>query len=174
MLEAPTIKQKAKTAGSLGAALEEEIESPRLGSPHLETPKLDALQIEVPAAFREFAEKGMSQAKDSYEKLKTAAEEATDVLEAAYVNASRGSAEYGLRLIEAARANTSAAFDFAAGLMGVKSVSEMIELSTGHARKQFETLSEQTKELTALAQKVATEASEPIKNGVGKVFEKVR
>jgi phasin len=174
MLEAPTIKQKAKTTGSLDAAFEEEIESPRLGSPHLETPKLDAPQIEIPAAFREFAEKGMSQAKDSYEKLKTAAEEATDVLEAAYVNASRGSAEYGIRLIEAARANTSAAFDFAAGLMGVKSVSEMIELSTGHARRQFETLSEQSKELTALAQKVATEASEPIKNGVGRVFEKVR
>jgi phasin len=77
-------------------------------------------------------------------------------------------------LIEAARANTSAAFDFAAALMGAKSVSEMIELSTRHAREQFETLSEQTKELTALAQKVATETSEPIKSGVGKVFNKVR
>jgi hypothetical protein len=49
----------------------------------------------------------------------------------------------------------------------------MIELSTGHARKQFETLSEQTKEFTALAQKVATETSEPIKTGVSKVFNKV-
>jgi len=174
MLEAPTIKHKAKTAGSLDAAFEEEIESPRLSSPHPETPKFDVPKIEIPAAFRELAEKGMSQAKDSYEKLKTAAEEASDMLEATYVNASRGSAEYGLRLIEAARANTSAAFDFAAGLMGVKSVSEMIELSTGHARQQFETLSEQTKELTALAQKVATETSEPIKSGVGKVFDKVR
>jgi len=174
MLEASAIKQKAKPAGSLGAAFEEEIESPRLDSPHLQTPKLDLPKIEVPAAFREFAEKGVSQAKESYEKLKTAAEEATDVLETTYVNASRGTAEYGLRLIEAARANTSAAFDFAAGLMGAKSVSEMIELSTRHAREQFETLSEQTKELTALAQKVATETSEPIKSGVNKVFDKLR
>jgi len=37
--------------------------------------------MEVPAAFREFAEKSVSQAKDTYERMKSAAEEATDVLE---------------------------------------------------------------------------------------------
>jgi phasin len=78
-----------------------------------------------------------------------------------------------LELIEVARTNTNAAFDFAAELMSVKSFSEMIELSTGHARKQFEALSEQTKEFAALAQKIATETSEPIKAGMSKVFNKV-
>jgi len=173
MVESTTIKQKAKPAGSLGAAFEE-IESPRLDAPHFEVPKFDIPKIEVPAAVRELAEKGVSQAKESYEKLKTAAEEATDVLETTYANASKGTTEYGLKLIEAARANTDAAFDFTTRLMSVKSFSEMIELSTGHARKQFETLSEQTKELTALAQKVATETSEPIKSGASKMFNKMR
>jgi phasin len=173
MVEATTIKQKAKPAGSLGAAFEGKIDSPRLDSPHFEVPKFEIPKIEVPAAFREFAEKGVSQAKESYEKLKTAAEEATDVMETTYANASKGATEYGLKMIEAARTNTNAAFEFAAELMSVKSFSEMIELSTGHARKQFETLSEQTKEFTALAQKVATETSEPIKSGVSKVFNKV-
>jgi phasin len=173
MLEA-TIKQKAKPAGSLSAAFEDGIGSPRLDSGHVEAPRLELPKIEVPAAFRELAEKGVSQAKESYDKLKAAADEATDVLETTYVSASKGATEYGLRMIEAARVNTSAAFDFAAVLMGAKSVSEMIELSTQHAREQFETLSEQTKEFTALAQKVATEASEPIKSGVGKVLNKVR
>jgi|HubBroStandDraft_6_1064221.scaffolds.fasta_scaffold513314_1 phasin len=173
MVEATTIKQKAKPAGSLGAAFEGKIESPRLDSSPFEMPKFEIPKMEVPAAFREFAEKGVSQAKESYEKLKTAAEEATDVLESTYANASKGATEYGLKMIEAARINTNAAFDFAAELMSVKSFSEMIELSTGHARKQFETLSAQTKEFTALAQKVATETSEPIKSGVSKVFNKV-
>src|SRR5580704_4782360 len=172
MVEATTIKQKAKPAGSLGAAFDAKIDSPRLDS-HFEMPKFEIPKMEVPAAFREFAEKGVSQAKESYEKLKTAAEEATDVLESTYANASKGATEYGLKMIEAARINTNAAFDFAAELMSVKSFSEMIELSTGHARKQFETLSAQTKEFTALAQKVATETSEPIKSGVSKVFNKV-
>src|SRR3984893_15461207 len=125
MVESTTIKQKAKPAGSLGAAFEE-LESPRPDAPHFEVPKFEIPKIEVPAAFREFAEKGVSQAKESYEKIKTAAEEATDVMETTYANASKGATEYGLKMIEAARANTNAALDFAAELMSVKSFSEMI------------------------------------------------
>ena len=55
----------------------------------------------------------------------------------------------------------------------LKSISEVVELSTTHARKQFETVSGQTKELAALAQKVATETAEPIKESVTKTFKKV-
>ncbi len=36
---------------------------------------------EIPAAFREAAEKSVSQARDAYAKMKTVAEEATDLLE---------------------------------------------------------------------------------------------
>ena len=39
----------------------------------------------------------------------------------------------------------------------MKSPSEFIEPSTAHARKQFEAMTAQTKELTELAQKVTTE-----------------
>ena len=49
--------------------------------------------------------------------MKTAAEEATDVLESTYSTASKGASEYGLKVIEAARTNTNAAFDFAGELM---------------------------------------------------------
>ena len=73
-------------------------------------------------------------------------------------------------MIEAARENTNAAFDFASQLMTVKSLSEVVELSTAHTRKQFEALTAQTKELAAIAQKVATETVEPVKESFGKVF----
>ena len=49
----------------------------------------------------------------------------------------------------------------------------MIELSSAHARKQFEAFTAQGKELGALAQKVATETAEPIKSGMNKAFSKV-
>ena len=39
----------------------------------------------------------------------------------------------------------------------MKSPTEFIELSSKHAHKQFEAMTAQTKELTELAQKVATE-----------------
>jgi phasin len=141
--------------------------------PKFEMPKFDIPNVEMPAAFREFAERGVAQAKDTFEKMKAAAEEATDVLETTYSTATKGASDYGLKVIEAARVNTNAAFDFAGELMAAKTLSEMVELSSTHARKQFEALTQQSKELSALAQKVATETAEPIKSGVSKALSKV-
>jgi phasin len=126
----------------------------------------------VPAAFRDVAEKSIAQARDSYEKFKSAAEQATDLLEDTYATASKGASEYALKLIEVARTNTNAHFDYASQLFGVKSVAELVELSTAHVRKQFEAAAEQGKELTSIAQKVATTTVEPIKDSVSKVFNK--
>ena len=154
-----------KTKTSTGPSA---FELPKFDIPNFEMPKL-----EIPAPFRELAEKSVSQAKDSYEKMKSAAEEATDVLEDTYATATKGAADYGAKLIETARVNTNAAFDFYTELMTVKSFSEVVEVSTTHARKQFETATAQTKELAALAQKVATDTAEPVKESFGKVFKKV-
>ena len=96
-----------------------------------------------------------------------------DVLETTYSTASKGAADYGLKVIETTRVNTNAAFDFYGELITAKSLSEVIELSSAHARKQFEALTAQSKELGALAQKVATETAEPIKSGMNKAFSKV-
>jgi phasin len=158
MVEASTAP-KAKTSKPVTGAFE---------MPKFEMPKFDIPKVEMPAAFREFAERGVAQAKDTYEKMKAAAEEATDVLETTYSTATKGAADYGLKVIETTRVNTNAAFDFYGELITAKSLSEVIELSSAHARKQFETLSEQTKTLATLAQKVATEAAEPIKEGMTK------
>ena len=141
--------------------------------PKFEIPKFEIPKVEMPAAFREFAERGVAQCKDTYEKMKAAAEEATDVLETTYSTATRGASDYGLKVIEAARVNTNAAFDFAGELITAKTLSEVIELSSAHARKQFEAYTEQGKELTALAQRVATDTAEPIKSGMNRAFSKV-
>jgi phasin len=141
--------------------------------PKFEMPKFDLPKMEIPAAFREIAEKSVSQAKENYEKMKSAAEEATGMIEGTYATASKGASDYGLKWIEAARENTNASFDFAVKLMTVKSLSEVVELSSAHARKQFESLTAQGKDLAALAQKVTTDTVEPVKEGMTKAFKKV-
>jgi len=148
-------------------------ETPKFEIPHFDLPKFEVPKMEVPAAFREFAEKSVTQAKDSWEKMKAVTEEATDLIENSYSTASKGAADYGLKVIEAARTNTNATFDYATELMTVKSLSEAVELSTAHLRKQYEAMTGQAKELTALAQKVATETAEPIKQGMTSAFKKV-
>jgi phasin len=135
-----------------------------------EAPKYDLPTMEVPEVVREFAEKGVQQAKDAYDRIKTAAEEATNILEDTYATASKGVAEYNLKALEALRANTNASFDYAQQLMGVKTLSEAVELSASHVRKQFDALTTQSKELSTLVAKVGTDAAEPIKAGVSKTF----
>jgi phasin len=164
MAEATLTPPKVKTSKPATGAFE---------MPKFEMPKFEIPKVEMPAAFREFAERGVAQCKDTYEKMKAAAEEATDVLETTYSTASKGASDYGMKVIETARINTNAAFDYAGELLAAKTLSEVIELSSAHARKQFETLTEQSKELGALAQKVATETAEPIKSGMNKAMSKV-
>jgi phasin len=141
--------------------------------PKFEIPSFDMPKFEVPASFREAAEKGVAQAKEGWEKMKSATEEASEVLEESYTTAAKGASEYGLKVIDAARTNTNAAFDFATTLATAKSLSDVVELSSTHARKQFDTVSAQTKELTSLAQKVTTDAVEPLKAGMTSAFKKV-
>jgi len=74
------------------------------------------------------------------------------------------------KLLKFAQTNTNTAFEFAKRLLDVKSPSEFIELSTERTRKQFETLTEQTTELAALAQRVTLASTEPLKAGVTKAF----
>ena len=129
------------------------------------SPKMDATQ-----ALRETVESGSAQAKEAFEKMGAATAEATGLIKNSYSTAVKGVQDYNTKFIEFAQTNTEAAFDFAQKLSSVKSPSDFIELSTEHSRKQFETLTEQTKELAALAQKVMLSTAEPLKTGVTKAF----
>jgi Phasin protein len=61
--------------------------------------------------------------------------------------------EYNAKVMEYTVANTMATFDYFQRLAQVKSTPELVELTTSHARAQFDTMSAQVKELQAIAQK---------------------
>jgi phasin len=128
------------------------------------------LPFQLPEQVRAFAEKGVSQARESYAKLKDVAETQNGTIEAVFTSASKGATDYSAKLFEFVKANTTAGFDFAHSLIGAKSVPDMMELWTSHAKKQVETLTAQTKELTELTQKVAADTVEPIKANASKIF----
>ena len=128
------------------------------------------IPFEVPEQMRAFAEKGVSQAREGYARFKDAAESHNGAVEAMFTTASKGASEYTAKLMEFAKANTSAHLDFAQGLFGLKSPTEAMELWTGYTRKQFETLQAQAKELAELGQRVAAETAEPIKANASKFY----
>jgi phasin len=137
-----------------------------------EMPKFDMPKFEMPTAFREMAEKGIAMAKENYDKMKSTAEEATDVLEETYSAATKGCSGYGLKVIEAGRANANASFDLMTELLTAKSYAEVVELSTAFMRKQFDTMTAQAKDLVEEAQKAATDTAEPMKESFSNAFGK--
>jgi len=140
--------------------------------PMVDIPKLEASAAEATSVFRAFAEKGISQAKDTYTRIKTAAEEATNIMEATCANASKGAADYSLKVVEMGRANSNATFDFATELLGARTFAQAIEISTAHTRRHIESLTEQTRELMSLAQKCAIHTITPMKDGIATIVKK--
>jgi phasin len=120
--------------------------------------------------FREGVEKGTAQAHDNYEKIGAAATEGAGRVKSGMSTAFKCIQDYNTKLLEFAHANTKSAFDFFQQLSGVKSTTALVELSTEHTRKQFETFAEQTKQLTSLAQSATFAAAEPLKAGVAKAL----
>ena len=122
--------------------------------------------------FRNMAEKSATQSKEVYEnmsaskeveKMSAATGQTADIIRNCYLAAVKGVQDYNNKLIEFTHANTKAAFDFAQRMSGVKSPSEFVELSTEHAQQQLTTLTEQTKQLAALAQQMTLATAEPLK-----------
>jgi phasin len=128
------------------------------------------IPFEVPEQMRAFAEKGVSQARESYAKFKDAAESHNGTIEAVFSSAHKGASEYTAKLMEFAKANTQAHLDFTQELFSVKSPTDAFSLWTTHSKTQLETFQAQAKELAEIAQRAATAAAEPIKASTAKLY----
>ena len=143
------------------------------GKRAFEMPLFELPKMAMPGIFLEIAEQSAVRVKENCEKMKAASGEMADTLRETYSTNAKASADYGVKVIEISSVNTNSAFDFLSILIGTKSVSEIIKLSAGQARKNFDVASAQNMELWGLAQKVATETAEPVKKSVTMVLQKV-
>jgi phasin len=125
---------------------------------------------ELQGNLRSVVEKGLSEARDVCAKAKTVADDAANAVESSYTVARAGAIAINAKALEALRANVNANLDFFKSAFAVKNVADYVTLQSEFARKQIDALTGQTKEIGALAQKVATETAEPIKEQVAKSF----
>ena len=109
-------------------------------------------------ALREAAETNSAQTKQKFEQMSAAAVDATKAMNDTCLTAAKGVQDYNAKFIEFAQTNIGAAVAFFEQLRTVKSPSEFFELSTNHSRKQFETFTEQARQLATLGQKALTTA----------------
>lgn len=103
-------------------------------------------------------------------KAEEQAKEAAGAVGDSILIASKSLQAFSAKALDAYRANTAASLDYVQALANVRTLSEAIALQSEHLRKQYETLTTQAKELSALAQQVATDATAPLKEQFGKSF----
>ena len=157
-----TKTQKPKTSAPFEGMTSDAPQIPYLGT----NGSFGAFQF--PSAFRELAEKSVTQAREGYAKMKTAAEDATDLIESTVEAAREGAFALGVKALDAAKTNSDASFALARELFGAKTLSEVIELQSTYARKLFETATAQFKEFQELTEKVVTDTTKPVAEKVEK------
>jgi len=135
---------------------------------------LNAATQDIPNAMREVAERGVRQMKDAYDRFRVIAEDTGDIMEESYSSTTRGLTELQLKVLDSAKENTNAAFDFARDLMNVRSFSEAIELQTAFMRRRFEAFTGQMKDVTQLTTRVTTDAARPVRAGIERSAELLR
>lgn len=131
-------------------------------------------KMEIPAAFREATEKSIEQARQAYAKVKSAAEDASDLMEDTFETSRQGMVEFNHKAVDAAKANTDAAFAFMKDLMAAKSLAEAIELQSTYTRQQFDALSTQSKDMQEFVTKLSSDVTAPVKEAVEKTLKELK
>ena len=119
-------------------------------------------QAKSAAAFQQIAETGAAQARDAYEKAVAGTERSAQVAKDALATAAEGAKAVNAKPLSQARTNANAAFDYLEALLQVTSPTQLVEVSTEHARRQVETLKGQVQELAGVAEKATAQVVEPL------------
>ena len=127
-------------------------------------------KFEVPEVVRSFAEQSMASTRETYARVKTAAEEATDILEDSLETNRKAVHEAQIKALDMAKANTDASFALMRDLLAVNSVSDALQLQTAFARGRFEAFMGYSKELQEMASKAGADAGKPVKAMFDKTF----
>ncbi len=95
---------------------------------------------------RKTAERRASNAaRDTATRAGEAARETADRMQESTSKAAEGFREYQLKVLSAAQANVNAIFEYAQDMLQAQSMSEVMELSATHSRRQLETIAQQSR-----------------------------
>ena len=89
-----------------------------------------------------------------------------------YSSTAEGVREFNAKLLDIAQANTMAGMNFVSELTRVKGPTEAFELWSRHAQSYLQRLSEQSQELAALGQRIASSSAEPLTRGFDQTFKR--
>ncbi|PHP66258.1 phasin [Zhengella mangrovi] len=138
----------------------------------IEFPAFDAAK--ATDQMRSFAEKGVEQTQEAYAKMKANAEEAQKMVEDSVETVRGAVKDVSMKTIAAMRANAEAGFAHMEALMGVKSLSDFVELQSAYVRKQTEMATEQAKDMQSVTTKAVEDVSKPAKTAFEKAVKEFK
>jgi hypothetical protein len=95
-------------------------------------------------------------------KAKENAREATERAEASASNAAEGMRACQTAILAATQANITAMFEYMQEAFSAKSIPELMEVSTRHAQRQMQMMTEQARQITTAMQKAAADGTRPL------------
>jgi phasin len=117
--------------------------------------------FEIPTEMRAFAEKSVEQAKLAFDSFISATQHAFNTAETHATTARTGAKEAGELAMQFAERNIASSFDFAQRLLRAKDPQEVAALHAEYVKSQIATLSDQAKELSKQAAKIAGQSTTP-------------
>jgi hypothetical protein len=102
------------------------------------------------------ADKSTKVARETLERGIRSAEEVTNGAKLTLLSSFAGMREFNVKLIDIAHANANEVFNFAHEVASVQTPADLLAIWSAHAKRQFEMMTKQTQELTALGQKLVS------------------
>ena len=118
---------------------------------------------------RKIADKGTVGAGKTINEAAEIGREAARGTENGFWRGAEGLIDYNRKLLEIGRSNVDAAFEYAQDVVGVRSLSEFVDISTQYARNQSAAMTQQASDLATRAQKLAADTPQPLA-GVASLF----
>jgi hypothetical protein len=103
-----------------------------------------------------FADKSTKAAREIIEGGIRSAEEATNGAKLNFLSSFASMRELNIKLIDMVHANADAAFDLAHEIASVQSPLDLVGIWSAHAKRQFEMMTRQMRELTEVGQRLAS------------------
>src|SRR6266700_8029182 len=125
--------------------------------------------MDAVTSARKLADKGTVGAGKTIDEAAETGREAARRAENGSWRGAEGLIDYNRKLLEIARSNVDAAFEYAQDVVGVRSLSEFVEISSQYARNQSAAMTEQARDLATRAQKLAVDTAQPLA-GVTSLF----
>ncbi len=118
-------------------------------------------RFEIPKEMRSMAEASFEQARKTFEKFLTSAQQAAGSIEERGATVRAGAKDISSKAIAYAEKNVQTSLDYAQSLLKAKDLTEVMRLHGEYVQSQMRSLAEQASEMGQIVSRAAIDAAKP-------------